>query len=76
MTKIIQESVSLEGRNYSQHFYQISIWSNSSKVDLRVRQREQTIFLKMSEEECEELIIRLQYALLQAKAAREGLGDD
>lgn len=57
------EWVEVTDRKYTGYQYRIKMYDGSGKVDLYVQGQNSLINLKMSKEETEELIVRLQYAL-------------
>lgn len=77
MAKISQEIIPVKKRNYSQA-YRVHVYEFSGKVDLQTwdhssgAAKNGYVNLKMSEEECEELITRLTFALHQAREVRDG----
>jgi len=63
MAGVTGERVNVANRKYREHFYQINYYEQTGKVDLSVRESGRGVTLKMSRDECEELVIRLQYTL-------------
>jgi hypothetical protein len=60
------EKVFVTARKYPEHYYSVRVYKPSHKVDLRVIQGMESVALKMSKAEVEELIVRLQFAIMDA----------
>ena len=67
--KIYGENIAPRERGYSQN-YAVHVWPDHVKIDLWIAgSNGYEVILKLSEAECEELITRLTYALLQGRVA-------
>lgn len=71
MAIITYPRVDVTDRKYETNYYTIERYTGSGKINLRVRDGGNGVFLKMSLEETKELITRLQFAVYEAENAND-----
>lgn len=59
------EKVTLKDRKYPGHFYRIVGYPVTGKISVLTSEPDSFAWLKMSRQEAEELIVRLQFALYE-----------